>query len=178
MGSTWTLPHAGRRLTEIAASGDTRAAWDVVGTLMADAGAMCGDNDLPRIARAQGQVTRWVAKLSGQELPLRELLEHQLSALAATLDAGWRTALLRADATQALQASGTLRERIVALLGDEGTQRPSDIARQLNRDPAQVSRALRTLVEQGRLVRHVPHDGDDRAVTYELVPVRMLAPAA
>ncbi|HEU4974116.1 MAG TPA: MarR family transcriptional regulator [Baekduia sp.] len=176
--SPWTTAGAGRRLAELADHGEPESAWELLDSLLADAGTMCGDNDLQRIARAQGQVTRWLLSLEGRRGDLVALLDHQLRSLATTLDAGWRTTSLRADQERGDRASAPVRQQVVEQLAAAGALRPSEIARRLGRDPAQISRALRTLVHEGQVQRRVSPGHDHRAVTYALAPAHEPALAA
>jgi MarR family len=158
---TWSLPKAGGTLRRLVAEGDGDDVHALLDRLYNDAVAMCTENDLPRIARAQGQVVRWLAapELAGEVV-------QRLRTLAAMLDTGWRTATLRADAERQAQETTTLRQRILDLLDAAGPLRPSEIARHVRRDPAQVSRALGALVERGELRRFVPDGQDHRAISY------------
>jgi DNA-binding transcriptional ArsR family regulator len=159
MGSlTWTLPKAGSEFRRLIADGDGAAVQELLDGLYVDAVTMCTENDLARIARAQGQITRWLAQ------PLSDVA-HRLRTLITMLDTGWRTASLRADAERQARATTTLRQLILDLLA-AGPLRPSEIARRVQRDPAQVSRALSTLVDSGDLRRFAPDGQDHRAISY------------
>lgn len=158
---TWTLPKAGGELRRLIAAGDADGVQRLADAFYNDAVTMCTENDLPRIARAQGQVARWINEHHIHDSDLR----GRLATLARMLDTGWRVASLRADAERQARATTTLRQLILDLLAT-GPLRPSEIARRVRRDPAQVSRALSALVDAGHLERVVPDGQDQRAVSY------------
>ncbi len=165
---TWTQEKAGNELRRLVDDGDEPGVDRLLTTLHVDAVAMCTENDLPRIARALGQVQRWQARaLVGRDGSLIDQVVKQLRILSAVLDTGWRTASLRAEAEVQARQGTTLRELILEVLA-EGPLRPSDLARRLGRDPAQVSRALRTLTTSGQVSRSSAAGEDHRAVTYAL----------
>jgi DNA-binding MarR family transcriptional regulator len=162
---TWTLPKAGGELRRLVADGDAAGVHELLEGLYVDAVTMCTENDLARIARAQGQVTRWLAlPPAGEGSPSGDVVKR-LRTLTSMLDTGWRTASLRADAERQARGATTLRQLILDLL-EPGPLRPSQIARRVGRDPAQVSRALSALVDSGDLRRSVPDGQDHRAVSY------------
>ena len=164
---TWTQEKAGQELRRLVDDGDGPGVDRLLTALHVDAVAMCTENDLPRIARALGQMGRWHRALAGSDGPLVEQAVKQLRILSAVLDTGWRTASLRAEAEVQARQGRTLRELILEVLA-EGPLRPSDLARRLGRDPAQVSRALRTLTTSGQVSRSSVAGEDHRAVTYAL----------
>jgi hypothetical protein len=162
----WTQPQAGRELRRFVAAGNQDALQGLLRVLFVDAVTMCAQNDLPRIGRAQGQVTRWIARPFDGDSTVATFAEQQVQILGAMLDAGWRVASLRADAAREERAIMTLRQQILDRLA-AGPLRPSEIARGLACNPPQISRALRTLVADGELRRAVPANGHDgRAVVY------------
>lgn len=169
---TWSAPQAATYVRQALADGDDGIPQALLRGLFKDAATMCTDNDLARIARAQGQVARWQSLLTG---PADSPAALQLDTLAVTLDAGWRTGSLRRDAEAQHTAGATIRERIVTFLQASPGARPSAIAQHLELDPSQVSRALRALVEEGTLVRDVPGGHDQRAVTYAPAPAALAA---
>lgn len=161
----WTQPQAGRELRRLVAAGNQDALHRLLNVLFVDAATMCAENDLRRIARAQGQVARWLTRTLDGNSAAAKLADKHLRTLAAMLDTGWRAASLRADANR-LPADTTLREQILDLL-DLGPLRPSEIAHDLSCDPQQVSRALHALGRTGEVQRTVPEDREDqRAVVY------------
>jgi DNA-binding MarR family transcriptional regulator len=172
---TWTQEKAGNELRRLVDDGDGPGVDRLLTALHVDAVAMCTENDLPRIARALGQMQRWQARaLAGSDGLLVEQAVRQLRILSAVLDTGWRTASLRAEAEVQARLGRTLRELILEVLA-EGPLRPSDLARRLGRDPAQVSRALRKLTISGQVSRSPAAAEDHRAVTYTLAATPVTA---
>jgi DNA-binding MarR family transcriptional regulator len=172
---TWTQEKAGQELRRLVDDGDALGVDRLLTALHVDAVAMCTENDLPRIARALGQMQRWQTRaLNGSDGPLVDQVVKQLRILSAVLDTGWRTASLRAEAEVQARQGRTLRELTLEALA-EGPLRPSDLARRLGRDPAQVSRALRILTASGQVNRSLASGEDHRAVTYALAAA--VAPA-
>jgi DNA-binding transcriptional ArsR family regulator len=169
----WSTPQAASRVRQALRGSDAETPQALLRGLFKDAATMCADGDLTRIARAQGHVARWQSTFT--ESPDSPVAQ-QLDLLATTLDAGWRTISLRRDAEAQHAAGTTVRERILAFAQESPGVRPSEIAQGLELDPSQVSRALRTLVESGALVRDVPDGHDQRAVTY--APAAAAAPVA
>lgn len=168
----WSAPQAATYVRQTLREGDGGIPQTLLLGLFKDAAAMCADNDLDRIARAQGHVSRWQSMTTGSsESPSAQ----QLAALATTLDAGWRTISLRRDAEAQHAAGTTVRQRILEFVRDHPGTRPSAISEDLEVSPSQVSRALRVLVEEGAIVRDVPGGHDQRAVTYAAAAA---APAA
>lgn len=162
----WTQPRAGHELRRLVSSGNQDALQGLLDVLYVDAAAMCAENDLPRIARAQGQVTRWLTRTLDGKSTAAKIADKQLRTLAAMLDVGWRSASLRADAKHQVPVVTTVRQQILDHLA-AGPLRPSEIARRLACDPAQVSRALQTLSKSGEVERTVPEGHDDqRTVLY------------
>jgi DNA-binding MarR family transcriptional regulator len=162
----WSRPQAGRELRHLVASGNEDALEGFLDVLSVDVAAMCTENDLPRIARAQAQVTRWLTRTLDGKAPAAKHADKRLRTLAAQLDTGWRSASLRADAKHRIPVVTTLRQQILDLLA-VAPLRPSEIARGLSCDPVQVSRALRTLSKSGDVHNVKPVGRDDqRAVVY------------
>jgi DNA-binding MarR family transcriptional regulator len=162
----WSRPQAGRELRHLVASGNEEALDGFLDVLAVDVAAMCTENDLPRISRAQGQVARWLTRTLDGKTPAAKHADKRLRTLAAQLDTGWRSASLRADAKHRLPVVTTLRRQILDLLA-AAPLRPSEIARALSCDPVQVSRALRTLSKSGDVHRVKPAGHEDqRAVIY------------
>jgi hypothetical protein len=109
-----------------------------------------GDSDLVADLRAQGsRLESRVKRLD--ESPPKVRVITQLQAFSIVLAHGDTALLMRRGADERRRVAGVLRDRIPELLAS-GPCRPRELMKKLSCDPAQVSRALRQLIEAGVVV--------------------------
>jgi DNA-binding transcriptional ArsR family regulator len=129
-------------------------------------------SDLDQIAELRAQAVRLcrrVGRLEAEAM-LATYVTGQLHAFDIVLDRGRTATLLRRASEERRQLAGVLRDRIVELLAEEPL-RPRELAEKFDCDPSQVSRALRQLEEDGRviIVPAPPGDSDARARWFGLI---------
>lgn len=129
-------------------------------------------SDLDQIAELRAQAVRLrrrVGRLDAEAM-LAAYVTGQLQAFDVVLDRGRTATLLRSASEERRQLAGVLRDRIVELLAGEPL-RPRELAEKFDCDPSQVSRALRQLEDEGRVISipAPPGDSDARARWFGLV---------
>jgi CRP-like cAMP-binding protein len=121
-------------------------------------------SDLDQIAELRAQAVRLrrrVGRLDAEAM-LAAYVTGQLQAFDVVLDRGRTATLLRSASEERRQLAGVLRDRIVELLAGEPL-RPRELAEKFDCDPSQVSRALRQLEEEGRVISVPAPSGDSDA---------------
>lgn len=148
-------------LAEQLAGGHDDAVTKSVAALVADETA--SQESLARLA----QLRSVIDKLSRRAGAASSTVLQQLG---AEVQVAQRALRYRARADAQDRAAATVRARVHELLAVQGPMRPLDLARELEVDPSQVSRALRELRSQD-CVRQTPEAplGDARGRWYELI---------
>lgn len=131
---------------------------------------MIESSDVPQIVQLRETYRRLGVRATREGSAHATQLSPRLATLDRMLDAGATAAKLRRSAEAARAQRSTLRERVLALLGDGQPRRPREIAAALGTGSPQTSRVLRELVDAGKLTRDAQPagDGDQRAHWYAL----------
>lgn len=147
------------------AAGSSEPIRQIVTHLNQRAAAAIVGHDVAEIVRLRSQ-SRRIAR-SADHLPsidptVQLQAESWFESLDTSLQAGRLAVLGRIAAERDAQATGALRDRIVARLTVEAS-RPRDLAKMLEVDQTQVSRALRQLIADGHVERVQAPAGDSDA---------------
>lgn len=149
-------------LLEALENGPHEALVDVL-DVVSDAAAAAVHDDVAAIAIERERVGRLLEALA--DVPRSEgwaYAHGRLEEVDRGLDHARTRALGQRLAEQRARRRGTLRAEIVEQLRVE-PRRPGDLARDLDADPAQISRALRALERDGLIeLRNDEHDGRGR----------------
>lgn len=122
--------------------------------------------DRARIAGLRAQLDRLRRRLERRtSTPVVAALQTSLRQLDGSLAAALVTLDLHTEAARYDQQAAAVPQRLLAAL--DQPRRPGDLARQLDLDPAQVSRGLRTLINSGHVTQvPAPAGADGRGRWY------------
>ncbi len=147
---------------------DDRAAIDrLIDALTQDVLLVDDPDDTAELARQREKLGRAIEPLEdGTWTGSVEYALGRLKQADQTLDLLRTRAVGRRNMSKRARRAGALREQLIARL--ESPCRPTDLARELAADPAQVSRILRSLREEGTVVCR-RDNLDRRGLVYETI---------
>lgn len=149
-------------LRDAAESDDRERITDLLEGMMIGADG-AGIAELARLRERVGRMLEAVGRLA--DSPGSAYALAQLQLVDRFLDQSRTRAVGRRAQKQFAAAALTVRERVYELLAREA-QRPRDIARELDVDASQVSRALRALAGEDMVERRETVTNDGRAHVY------------
>ncbi len=148
---------------------------DVLDALAERTGSVVSGRHPGEISELRGDLARLRRRVQANSGRRAEMVASALHRFGLTLDSGLTSALMHDAAERRATARTVLRDRILQALAAHGAMRPSELAKQLDSGPSQISRCLKHLQEEQRIEAAPDASGDGRASAYQL---RTTAPTA
>lgn len=149
------------RLDQAITDGATEQVDEIVASIDDSVGAAIAARAIDDLAELRAHIVRLQRRISrlNADKDLIERTVNHLQSLDRVVDSGRTAALMLAASEARHERVGLLRDEILQLLSQE-PMRPRELAERFGCDPSQVSRALRSLKDDG-LITQVVNESDE-----------------